>query len=95
MLAGGSQAKCQCQREPRAAGAVPGTPTAPAGEGVGPAAAWDLLGAESLCHQQAAGMGTSELQIGHERQGMEEGSAPSPVGQEAVSSLSDRTSLVT
>lgn len=88
-LAGGSQANQGSRAWDSTA------PAAPAGEGVRPAAAWDLLGAEALGHQEAAGMDTSVLQIGHERQGTEKSSSHSPVGQEAVSSPSDRTSFVT
>lgn len=66
---------------------------APAGEGVRPAATRDLRGAESLGHQEEAGMDTSVLQIRHERQGMETSSMPSLLGQEAVSSPSYRISF--
>lgn len=94
-LARGSRAKCQCQQEPRAArgAAPPGAPQhqlLPQGRGLGQLP----RGAESLGHQEEAGMDTSVLQIRHERQGMETSSMHSLLGQEAVSSASYRISFV-
>lgn len=86
-------AGASCCQGSRAAWGSP-APAAPAGEGVRPAVAWGLRGAESLGHQEEAGMDTSVLQIRHERQGMETSSVHSLLGQEAVLSPSYRISFV-